>query len=135
MSAPQTNIDKQARRHRGPLTGMFAVVLFALILLGALALWAFRGGAPEGAATQVQSGLGTVETDESAVSANSSAEEERGAGSGGEPDPTAVTVPAETVTTPQTGIAATADTDPGESMNAEPLDPQAGAAAGEAAQD
>jgi len=33
MSAPQTNIDKQKRRHRGPLIGMIAVVTFALTLL------------------------------------------------------------------------------------------------------
>jgi hypothetical protein len=28
MSAPQTNIEKQRRRHRGPLIGMALVVLF-----------------------------------------------------------------------------------------------------------
>lgn len=27
MSAPQTNIEKQQRRHRGPLVGMIAVVI------------------------------------------------------------------------------------------------------------
>ena len=33
MSAPQTNLDKQKRRHRGPLIGMIVVVAFALTLL------------------------------------------------------------------------------------------------------
>ncbi len=32
MSAPNTNIDKQKRRHRGPLIGMALVVIFALAL-------------------------------------------------------------------------------------------------------
>lgn len=30
MSAPNTNIDKQQRRHKGPLIGMIVVVIFAL---------------------------------------------------------------------------------------------------------
>ncbi len=33
MSAPRTNIETQKRWHRGPLIGMFAVVVFALGLL------------------------------------------------------------------------------------------------------
>ena len=33
MSAPQTNIDKQKRRHRGPLVGMAVVVTFVGLLL------------------------------------------------------------------------------------------------------
>ncbi|MFN3845595.1 MAG: hypothetical protein ACK4RZ_07210 [Paracoccaceae bacterium] len=32
MSAPQTNIEKQQRRHRGPLIGM--AVLVVVVLLG-----------------------------------------------------------------------------------------------------
>lgn len=48
MSAPDTNTEKQARRHRGPLTGMLGVVLFALVLLAGLAVWvASRGNTPE----------------------------------------------------------------------------------------
>jgi hypothetical protein len=33
MSAPQTNIEKQRRRHRGPLIGMALVVLFGVLLI------------------------------------------------------------------------------------------------------
>ena len=36
MSAPQTNLEKQKRWHRGPLVGMAAVVL---IVLGLFAGW------------------------------------------------------------------------------------------------
>ena len=51
MSAPDTNTSKQAQKHRGPLNGMFAVVLFALVLLALLAFWiSGRGNDPEGAA-------------------------------------------------------------------------------------
>jgi hypothetical protein len=34
MSAPRTNIETQKRRHRGPLLGMIAAVLFGVILIG-----------------------------------------------------------------------------------------------------
>ena len=45
MSAPDTNTDKQAKQHRGPLRGMAGVVIFALILLAALAFFVTsRGG-------------------------------------------------------------------------------------------
>lgn len=33
MSAPQTNIEKQKRRHRGPLIGMGLAVLFGVVLI------------------------------------------------------------------------------------------------------
>ena len=33
MSAPDTNIEKQEKRHRGPLYGMKIVVAIALILM------------------------------------------------------------------------------------------------------
>jgi hypothetical protein len=33
MSAPRTNLETQTRRHRGPIIGIVAVVLFALVLL------------------------------------------------------------------------------------------------------
>ena len=51
MSAPDTNLEKQERRHRGPLIGMAIAVIFAGIL-GFIFL-ADGGdeitGAPEGA--------------------------------------------------------------------------------------
>jgi hypothetical protein len=33
MSAPEVNIEKQKRRHRGPLIGMAVVVLFVVALI------------------------------------------------------------------------------------------------------
>lgn len=33
MSAPHTDPEKEARRHRGPLIGMAAVVLFGVVLI------------------------------------------------------------------------------------------------------
>ena len=60
MSAPETNIEKQARRHLGALGGIAAVGVFALVLLtGFYVLTAFDGQDPEGAEVQVQPGLGT----------------------------------------------------------------------------
>jgi hypothetical protein len=51
MSAPDTNTRKESERHRGPLTGMFAVVLFAVVMFAILGFWAFgRGNNPEGGA-------------------------------------------------------------------------------------
>lgn len=32
MSAPDTNVNKQTRRHRGPLIGIAAAILFAAVL-------------------------------------------------------------------------------------------------------
>lgn len=128
MSAPHTDIDKQAERHRGPLRGMFAVVLFALVLLVVLLFWAFgRGGDPEGAQTQVQTGTGgTEERGGDGVSANDFAREERGAGTGGAADPTAVEVPSLQVQNPQTGTEDTINPLVGPSETAQPLDPVEG---------
>lgn len=62
MSAPDTNTQKQAEKHRGPLTGMMAVVLFALVLLAVTGIVLVnRGGAPEGAAAQVDGRTGEVD--------------------------------------------------------------------------
>ena len=44
MSAPHTNVEKQEKQHKAPLAGMGAVVAFAIILLGALAIWVFYAG-------------------------------------------------------------------------------------------
>lgn len=123
MSAPHTDLDKQAKRHRGPLRGMFAVVLFALVLLAILGFWAFgRGGDPQGAATQVQSGVGVEAAgEEGDISANTVAGDEP-LGEGGA-DPTAVTVPSQTVTAPQSGQTTTVNPTVGASDFAQPPDP------------
>ncbi|WP_210527397.1 hypothetical protein [Rubellimicrobium arenae] len=142
MSAPDGDLEKQARHHRGPLQGMFAVVLFALILLALLAFWAFgRGGDPEGPEAQVNDTTGTVApagADTAGPSANDFANDDANAGTATtQPDPSAVTVAPETVTSPDTGAGNPADTDPGESQAAEPTNPvdaQGGAASEEESQ-
>jgi hypothetical protein len=136
MSAPDGDLNRQTKHHRGPLRGMFAVVLFALVMLAILGFWAFgRGGDPEGAGAQVQEGTGqTEDADGDGISANDRAAEETGEGTEGAADPGAVTVPSETVTAVDSGAGETADTDPGESQAAEPLDPVSEEAEGGAAE-
>lgn len=60
MSAPDTNVKTQQKRHIGPLVGIGAAVAFAALLLaGYLAIIAERGDAPEGAAVQIDGRFGT----------------------------------------------------------------------------
>lgn len=54
MSAPQTNLAKQKRRHRGPLIGIVVVLLFG----GAMAL--FWSGAGSDSTTPVTAPAGQV---------------------------------------------------------------------------
>ncbi|SEM52552.1 hypothetical protein SAMN04488003_101420 [Loktanella fryxellensis] len=59
MSAPQTNLDKQEKQHRGPLRGMALVVVFALLLLGGFMLWTSSSSdGIEGADTQTDARTG-----------------------------------------------------------------------------
>ena len=59
MSAPQTNLPKQRRRHRGPLIGMVAVVLFALGLIFWLTMRTADEGTPrERVSTQIDGRTG-----------------------------------------------------------------------------
>lgn len=46
MSAPQTNIETQQRRHRGPIVGIIAVVIFALGLMFILLMDTAQDGTP-----------------------------------------------------------------------------------------
>lgn len=47
MSASETNIDKQVKRHRGPLYGIAAVLAFAGILFAGFLIWtAYQGDNP-----------------------------------------------------------------------------------------
>lgn len=63
MSAPNTNIEKQTRRHRGPLIGMTLVVIFAV---GIIFFWLARDTAnapgPEGADVQIDGRTGQPTT-------------------------------------------------------------------------
>lgn len=126
MSAPDRDLEQQTKRHRGPLRGMFAVVLFALVLLALLGFWV-AGSPPERDAAQVQSGTGVVESGETddAVSANNVVDEEEQGVGGVVADPTAVTVPSLQVQHPQDGQASDAEQNPltGASDTAVPLDP------------
>lgn len=50
MSAPKTDLDKQEKRHRGPLGGMAFVVALALSLLLGLTVWlSMKANMPDGA--------------------------------------------------------------------------------------
>lgn len=63
MSAPNTNIEKQARRHRGALWGIALAVLTAVILfVGYMTVIVDRGNEPEGADVQIDGRTGLPET-------------------------------------------------------------------------
>lgn len=52
MSAPDTNVEKQARRHKGPLTGIpLAALLAAVAFVGYLAFTALTGTGEDGPQT------------------------------------------------------------------------------------
>lgn len=55
MSAPNTDIEKQKQRHKGPLSGMALVVTFAAVLLLGLVIWLFAAGnEPEDTGPEVE---------------------------------------------------------------------------------
>lgn len=55
MSAPETNIERQKRRHWGPLIGIAAVIIFAVLIgIYYLGYLSFEGNTP---------GTGDVEAD------------------------------------------------------------------------
>ena len=59
MSAPDTNIEKQEKRHKPALLGMGAAVLWSVVLLVGLIAWVvYQGSEPEGAETQVDGRTG-----------------------------------------------------------------------------
>lgn len=92
MSAPDTDTEKQARQHRGPLTGMFMAVIFAGLLLVGLVVYLFaRGGTPEGAAVQVDGRTGEAE----ATADGAPATDDADASPAMAADPAAVTVTGE----------------------------------------
>lgn len=45
MSAPKTDVDKQEEHHKGPLTGMRGVLVFAGVLLVGMLIYLFVYGA------------------------------------------------------------------------------------------
>ena len=62
MSAPKTDIEKQERRHKGPLIGIAIAVIFASVLLVALLLWlGYLGNEPGNAAPEIDGRTGAEE--------------------------------------------------------------------------
>ncbi|MBM2576562.1 hypothetical protein JQC91_09615 [Jannaschia sp. Os4] len=60
MSAPNTDIEKQEKRHAGPLIGMAGGVILALIFLGAMMFFLISDGeSPRDDAATVQPGINT----------------------------------------------------------------------------
>jgi hypothetical protein len=46
MSAPETNVEKQARRHKGPLVGIAVAIVAALVALVAVGLFSSTDDTP-----------------------------------------------------------------------------------------
>jgi len=63
MSAPDTNVDKQAKKHKTPLVGIAAVVIYAGALLLGLMFWLSANGNEPGEADE---GV-TTETPEATI--------------------------------------------------------------------
>lgn len=57
MSAPDTNVEKQEKKHKAPLGGMALVVGFALVLLVLLVFFVFGNG-EEPAGSEIVVGAG-----------------------------------------------------------------------------
>ena len=59
MSAPDTDIKKQEKDHKGPLIGMaFGVAFAGVLLIGFLVWLSANGETPEGAAVQIDGRTG-----------------------------------------------------------------------------
>jgi hypothetical protein len=104
MSAPQTNLPTQERRHRGPIVGIIVVVLFALGLLFFLLVDTAEDGTP------VDSGAGEID------------------GRTGEPSDAPMTPPADPPTIPDGDLPPVDTPTPDPDLPSEPL-PDAGAPA------
>jgi hypothetical protein len=61
MSAPTTNVERQATRHRGPIWGILAALLFGGIMGAAITIAATDGSAPSGSDVQIDGRTGAVE--------------------------------------------------------------------------
>lgn len=61
MSAPDTNLEKQKSRHRGPLLGLAICIATAtLLFLGYLTVMAERGQTPNDTGAQIDGRTGAV---------------------------------------------------------------------------
>jgi len=60
MSAPTTNVERQATNHRAPIWGILAALAFGGVMGAAITFAATNGDDPEGAAMQVDGRTGEV---------------------------------------------------------------------------
>ncbi|TNF20760.1 MAG: hypothetical protein EP318_09705 [Rhodobacteraceae bacterium] len=59
MSAPDTNLEKQKRRHKGPLAGIKLGLAVVALLFAGFLVWTFaQSDGPEGAETQIDGRTG-----------------------------------------------------------------------------
>lgn len=63
MSAPTTNVERQAKNHRTPIWGILAAVAFGGLMGAAITWTATSGDAPEGAPQQIDGRTGEVVAD------------------------------------------------------------------------
>lgn len=63
MSAPDTNVKRQKKRHKIPLWGMIASVAFAVVLLVGLILWLSAGGNEPGNEEPIDGSANTEATE------------------------------------------------------------------------
>lgn len=63
MSAPDTNVKKQADKHKAPLMGMGGVVIFGSILLLGLLIWVVANGNTPGESDETVEGTAAVEAE------------------------------------------------------------------------
>lgn len=69
MSAPDTNIDKQKKRHKPSLFGIGGAAVFGVVLLIAFITWTtMQGQEPQGADVQVDGRTGELEAVQEPVS-------------------------------------------------------------------
>lgn len=70
MSSPQTNLEKQKRRHIGPIVGISAALAFALVLFLGWSFWSAQEATPpEGADVQIDGRTGEPTEDDPASAA------------------------------------------------------------------
>lgn len=68
MSAPHTDVEKQEKRHKGPLVGMGIVAVFGVLLILFLIFMGFgQGNEPEAESTIETVGSGEIETEDDGI--------------------------------------------------------------------
>lgn len=68
MSAPQTNLEKQERRHWGPLTGIALGLAFVVVLFVGWLIWETANGQNPREATPEGGVIGTEQSSDTAIS-------------------------------------------------------------------